>query len=112
MKSFKLTLLTRSTMEAEFLALAKCGEEVEWLRNFVEDIAEWTKHVSHICIHYDSQSTIRRAKTALYIYNSRHIRRRHNIIQQLLSTRVVSIGYVRSKDNIADSLIKGLNEIK
>ncbi|KAJ0084066.1 hypothetical protein Patl1_29352 [Pistacia atlantica] len=32
-KSFKQTVLTRSTMESEFIALDKCGEGVEWLHN-------------------------------------------------------------------------------
>ncbi|GJW58533.1 retrotransposon protein, putative, ty1-copia subclass [Tanacetum coccineum] len=35
-KSFKQTMNTRSTMEAEFVALDKAAEEVEWLRSFLE----------------------------------------------------------------------------
>ncbi|KAA0059591.1 pol polyprotein [Cucumis melo var. makuwa] len=38
-KSSKQTCIARSTMEFEFIALDKAGEEVEWLRNFVEDIS-------------------------------------------------------------------------
>ncbi|CAM8902403.1 unnamed protein product [Rhodiola kirilowii] len=60
-KSSKQTLITRSTMEAEFVALDKCGEEVEWLRNFVEDIPEWKTLVPAICVYCDNQSTIGRA---------------------------------------------------
>ncbi|KAK4714111.1 hypothetical protein R3W88_020018 [Solanum pinnatisectum] len=30
-------------MESEFIALDKAGEEVEWLRNFLEDIPYWPK---------------------------------------------------------------------
>ena len=61
------------------------------------------------CIHYDSQSVIGRAQNNMYNGKSRHIRRRHNTIRQLLSTRVISLNCVRSKDNIADPLTKGLN---
>nr|GEU80219.1 Pol polyprotein [Tanacetum cinerariifolium] len=39
----------------------------------------------------------------------RHIRRRHNWIRKLLSTGVISIDYVASKDNIADPFTKGLS---
>ncbi|GJU56829.1 retrovirus-related pol polyprotein from transposon TNT 1-94, partial [Tanacetum coccineum] len=35
-KSFKQTVNTRSTMEAEFVALDKAAEEAEWLRSFLE----------------------------------------------------------------------------
>ena len=37
-KSSKQTCIARSTMEAEFIALDKVGEEAEWLRNFLEEI--------------------------------------------------------------------------
>ena len=62
-----------------------------------------------ICIHCDSQSAIGRAQNSMYNGKSRHIRHRHNTIRQLLSTGVISIDYVKSKDNIADLLTKGLN---
>ncbi|KAL0412857.1 UNVERIFIED_CONTAM: Retrovirus-related Pol polyprotein from transposon TNT 1-94 [Sesamum radiatum] len=44
-KSSKQTCIARSTMESEFIALDKAGEEAEWLRNFLEDIPCWTKPV-------------------------------------------------------------------
>ena len=106
-KSSKQTVIARSTMESEFIALDKCGEEAEWLRYFLEDIPRWPKSVPPICIHCDSQSA--RAQNSIYNGKSRHIRRRHNTIKQQLSTGVISIDYVKSKDNIADPLTKGLN---
>ncbi|RVW85618.1 Retrovirus-related Pol polyprotein from transposon TNT 1-94 [Vitis vinifera] len=108
-KSSKQTVIDRSTMESEFIALDKCGEEAEWLRHFLEDIPRWSKPVPPICIHCDSQSVLGRAQSNMYNGKSRHIRRRHNTIRQLLSTGVISVDYVKSKDNIADPLTKGLN---
>ena len=108
-KSSKQTVIARSTMESEFIALDKCGEETEWLRHFLEDIPRWLKPVPPICIHCDSQSAIGRPQNSMYNGKSRHIRRRHNTIKQQLSTRVISIDYVKSKDNIEDLLTKGLN---
>jgi hypothetical protein len=107
-KSTKQTCIARSTMESEFIALDKAGEEAEWLRHFLEDIPNWPKPVSAICIHCDSQSAIGRAQSNLYNGKSRHIRRRHNTVRQLISNRVITIDYVRSKNNIADPLTKGL----
>nr|GEV05737.1 ferredoxin C 1, chloroplastic [Tanacetum cinerariifolium] len=37
-KSSKQTVIAKSTIESEFIALDKCEEEAEWLRQFVEDI--------------------------------------------------------------------------
>ena len=34
-KSSKQTCIARSTMESEFIALDKCGEEAKWLRQFL-----------------------------------------------------------------------------
>ena len=96
-------------MEYEYLALDKCGEEVEGLCHFLEDVPRCPKHVPPICIHCDSQFSIDRAQNNMYNGKSRHIRRRHNTIRQLLSTGVISLNYVKSMDNIVDPLTKGLN---
>ena len=45
----------------------------------------------------------------MYNGKSRHIRRRHNTIRQLLSIGVISLDYVMFKDNIANLLTKRLN---
>ncbi|XP_051141003.1 secreted RxLR effector protein 161-like [Andrographis paniculata] len=37
-KSTKQMCIARFTMESEFIALDKAGEEAEWLRNFMDDI--------------------------------------------------------------------------
>ena len=49
-----------------------------------------------------------RAKSNVYNGKSRQIRRRHNTIRQLLSNGIISIQYVKSKENIVDPLTKGL----
>ncbi|CAL2246291.1 unnamed protein product [Prunus armeniaca] len=107
-KSSKQTCIARSTMESEFVALDKAAEEAEWLRNFLEDIPMWPKPVTAIFIHCDSMAAQARAKSGVYNGKSRHIRRRHNTIRQLLSNGIISIDYVKSKENIADPLTKGL----
>ncbi|WMV30528.1 hypothetical protein MTR67_023913, partial [Solanum verrucosum] len=39
---------------------------------------------------------------------SHHIRRRHNIVRQQLSNRIITIDYVKARDNMSDPLTKGL----
>ncbi|KAJ9551602.1 LOW QUALITY PROTEIN: hypothetical protein OSB04_015647 [Centaurea solstitialis] len=94
-KSSKKTIIARSTMESEFIALDKCGEK---LRQFVEDVPKWPKPVTVICIHCDSQSKIGRAQSTI-----------RNMIRQLISIGVISIDYVKSKDNSVDPLTKSLS---
>ena len=53
-KSSKQTVIARSIMEYEFIALDKCGEEAEWLCHFLKDIPRWPRPVPPICMHCDS----------------------------------------------------------
>ena len=62
-----------------------------------------------IRIHCDSQSAIGKEQSSMYNGKSRHIHRRHNTIRQLLLTGIISVDFVKSKDNIANPLTKGLN---
>ncbi|XP_073290593.1 uncharacterized protein [Primulina huaijiensis] len=108
-RSTKQTCIARSIMESEFIALDKAPEEAEWLRNFLEDIPCWTSPVPAIMIHCDSQSAIARAQNSMYNGKSRHIRRRHNTVRQLISNGVISVDYIKSKNNLVDPLTKALN---
>ena len=60
-------------------------------------------------IHCDNQAAISRVQNFIYNGKSRHIRRRHNTVKQLLSNEIFSIEFVSSKDNLADQLTKGLS---
>ncbi|PHT45163.1 hypothetical protein CQW23_14321 [Capsicum baccatum] len=90
-------------------AKIKAGEEEEWLRNFLKDIPYWPKPVAPVCIHCDSQAAIGRVGSMMYNGKSRHIRRRHNIVKELLSSGIITVDYVKSKDNVSDPLTKGLS---
>ena len=108
-KSSKQTCIARSTMESEFITLDNAGEEVECLRHFLEDMPMWMKPMPSICIHCDSKSAIGRVQSHMYNGKSRHIRRRHNIVRQLIFNGILSIDFIKSKENIADPLTKGLS---
>ncbi|GKC60985.1 hypothetical protein Tco_1088583 [Tanacetum coccineum] len=95
-------------METEFVALNKAAEEAEWLRSFLKGIPLWPKFVTAMCIHCDSMAALTRAKNHIYNGKSRHIRRRHNTIKDLLRNGIISIDYAKSKENIVDPLTKGL----
>jgi hypothetical protein len=62
-----------------------------------------------ICVHYDNQSTIGWTQSNIYNGKSKYIHRKHNIIKHLLSNIIIFIDYVKLKENIMDSLTKGLS---
>ncbi|PHT29080.1 Deoxyuridine 5'-triphosphate nucleotidohydrolase [Capsicum baccatum] len=45
----------------------------------------------------------------MYNGKSRHIRRRHNTVRELLSSGIITVDFVKSKDNVSDPLTKGLS---
>ncbi|PHU14037.1 hypothetical protein BC332_15242 [Capsicum chinense] len=60
-------------------------------------------------IHCDSQAAIGRARSIMYNGKSHHIRQRHNTVRELLSSRIITVDYIKSKDNMSDPLTKGLS---
>ena len=68
------------------------------------------KPMAPICMHCDSQAVMGRAGSIMYNDKSRQIRRRHNFVRQLLSSGIITIDYVNSKDNVSDPLTKVLTK--
>lgn len=68
----------------------------------------WPKPIAPISIHCDSAATLAKAHSQMYNGKSRHLGVRHSMIRELIINGVVSIEFVRSQQNLADHLMKGL----
>lgn len=106
--SKKQSCISDSTMAAEFVALASCCKEAEWLRDLLINIPLWPKPMPPISIHCDSQATLSRAYNNVYNGKSRHIGMRHTQVNQLINDGVITVSYLRSSKNLADPFTKGL----
>ncbi|GJW45419.1 hypothetical protein Tco_0074218 [Tanacetum coccineum] len=82
--SKKQTCITSSTMESEFVALAAAGKEAE------------------------CAAILTKAYSQMYNGKSRHLGVKHNMVHELITNVVISIEFVRSQQNLADHLTKGL----
>lgn len=107
-KSAKQTIIARSTMESEFVALELAVNEAEWLRNFLASIPIGIKPAPSVSIHCDCQAAIAVAKNKSFNGKNRHIRLRHNVIKHMLRDGIISIDYLKSEMNLADPLTKPL----
>ncbi|KAK6144709.1 hypothetical protein DH2020_021529 [Rehmannia glutinosa] len=107
-KSAKQTVISRSTMEAELIALDASCTEVEWLKSFLNDIPLLPKSIPPISLHCDNQVVIARAKSKNYNEKKRYLTVRHKSIRHLISHGVISLDFFRSENNIVDPLTKGL----
>ncbi|GJW28879.1 zinc finger, CCHC-type containing protein [Tanacetum coccineum] len=106
--SKKQTCITGSTMKSKFVALADAGKEAEWLRNLILDIPLCSKPIAPISIRCDSDAILAKAYSQMYNGKSRHLDVRHSMIRELIMNGVISIEFVRSQQNLADHLTKGL----
>lgn len=66
------------------------------------------KPVSPISIHCDIQATLAKASSQVYNGKSRHMDIRHRKLHELITHEVITVEFVRSQQNIADRLTKGL----
>ncbi|GKC69775.1 zinc finger, CCHC-type containing protein, partial [Tanacetum coccineum] len=87
---------------------AAAGKEAEWLRNLILEISLWSNPIAPISIRCDSATTLEKAYSQLYNGKYRHLGVRNSMIRELIINGVVSIEFVRSKQNLVDHLTKGL----
>ncbi|GJV06002.1 zinc finger, CCHC-type containing protein [Tanacetum coccineum] len=85
--SKKQTCITGSTIESEFVALTAAAP---------------------ISIRYDSAATLEKAYSQMYNGKFRHLGVRHSMIRELITNGVISKEFVRSQQNLANHLTKGL----
>ena len=95
-------------METKLIALASASEEANWLRDLLYEISLWEKPIPPILIHCDSIAVIGRVKNHYYNGKSRLIRRKHSIVRSYLSSDIITMDYIKSNNNLADSFTKAL----
>ncbi|KAK4388183.1 Copia protein [Sesamum angolense] len=83
------------------------GQEAEWLKNLLGDVPLWGSTIP-VSLHCDSQAAIEIAMNYAYNGKMRHIRIRHGAVKELLNNGIISLDYMKSERNFADSLTKRL----
>jgi hypothetical protein len=73
------------------------------------NIKLWTKPMSSIFLYWDNEATMSWAYSNIYNGKSRHINIKHRYIREFITNRVIIIVYVKSVNNLVNSLIKWLS---
>nr|GEY76035.1 hypothetical protein [Tanacetum cinerariifolium] len=97
-----------STNGRVFLLGGAAGREAEGLRNLILKILLRSKLIAPISIICDSASTLAKDYSQMYNGKLRRVGVRHSMICELIMNKVVSIEFVRSQQNLADHLRKGV----
>jgi len=98
-----------TTMDAEYFALSEAARHASWLREVVRELTGTATAAP--LIKCDNTAAIQIAHNPIDTERSRHIERRLHFVRDLLSQKSLQLVYVKSADNVADVLTKGLPRV-
>ena len=104
--SKKQQTVAKSTTESEYYGLGSAASEAMWYRNIFSEIGLPFKEPS--VIYGDNQSSISNANNTGCHSRSKHIDIQHHFIKELVELKKVRISYVKTTEQVADILTKGL----
>jgi transposase-like protein len=97
-------------MEAELVALDTAGTEAEWLHDFLLDLPVVEKLIPAISMNCDNQTVITKVNSSRNnMKSTRHVKRRLKSVRNLKNSRVITVDYVHTSNNLVDQFIKGLS---
>ena len=102
--------VSKSTTEAEYVALSTACQEGIWLRRLLDDIS--IKQHDPTVIFEDNQGAIQLSKNPKFHSRTKHIDVSYHYIREQVSQNTVSVKYCTSKDMLADIMTKGLSRVQ
>jgi hypothetical protein len=107
--SKKQSSVSLSTMEAKFLVLANTTKEILSIRQFLDELGiKYNKSVASP-IFCDNQAAIEAIHNPMHKTRAKHIDIAYNFIRNEIHEQKISITFIPTCDNLADSLTKPLN---
>jgi len=102
-KSKKQNTVSRSSIEAEYMALATVACELQWLKYIVDDLS---LNISlPIPTYCDNQSTIQLVKNPSFHERTKHIEVDCHFIRSKISDGLIVLSHVPSKHQLADAFL-------
>jgi hypothetical protein len=109
-RSCKQTILMRSTMEAELIALDTATVEANWLCELLMDLAIIEKHLPTILMKCDNQTVIVKVDSSKdNMKSSRHIKRQLKSVRKIRISGVIILDYIHTERNLAGPFTMGLS---
>jgi len=95
-------------MEVELTALDTAGSEAEWLRDFLLDLLVVEKPIPAISMNCDNQTVITKVNSSKNnMKSTRHVKRRLKSVRKLKTSRVITVDYVHTSNNLGRSIHQG-----
>ena len=107
-RSTKQTLVTSSTMEAEFVACYEASNQGIWLRNFVTGLRVLDGIERPLKIFCDNKSAVLYSNNNRSSTKSKYIDIKFLVVKEKVQSGQISIEHIGTNSMIADPLTKGL----
>ena len=108
-RSKKQSVVARSTAEAEFRSMDSGLCELMWLKTLLTELQLCSG--APIQVYCDNQATINIVNNLVYHDRTKHIEIDRHFIREKLDEGLFQISYVRSVDQLADVLTKGIGVV-
>jgi hypothetical protein len=105
-RSKKQNVVSRSTAEAEFRAMASGLCELMWLRILLMELGLFDN--TPLQLYCDNQATIRLVNNPVHHDRTKHIEIDRHFIKEKIDGGLIRVQFVRSGEQIADMLTKGV----
>ncbi|GJY13365.1 putative ribonuclease H-like domain-containing protein [Tanacetum coccineum] len=102
----KQTIVTTSTTEAEYMAVASGCGQVLWIQN---QLLDYGYDFMNTKIYIDNNSAICIVKNPIYHSRTKHIEIRHYFIRDCYEKKLLNVDHIHSDDNVADLLTKAFD---
>ena len=106
--SKKQKCVALSTAEAEYVALAKCIQDVKWISAVLKELGE---KLETPVIWEDNQACITIASSNGSRQGTKHIEMRYHFVKDAIKNEEVCLKYIKSEDQVADIMTKPIGRI-
>ena len=101
-----------STVEAEYMSLSSCVQEVLWLRALINEIDPAMVHNHPTEIFCDNLGAIQLSNNDIVSNKSKHIDLRYHFLKEHIKSNEIKLTHIRTDDMIADAMTKPLAKPK
>ncbi|KAJ9555756.1 hypothetical protein OSB04_010370 [Centaurea solstitialis] len=107
-KSVKQSIITNSTMEAEFVACHEAMNHCLWLRNFISRFGDLNFVSGPLNLYCDNKAAVFFSKHDRYSKGTKHMDLKYLLVKQAIQKEQLFITHISTNLMIADGLTKGL----
>jgi hypothetical protein len=107
-KSSKQTLVTSSTMYAEFVACYEASGQVSWLKKFLPGLRVVDSIERPLKLYCDNNPAVEYAHNNRSSGAAKHIDIKYYVVKEKVQDHVISLEYIKTDNMLADPLTKGL----